>query len=372
MRRFLSIVMVATAAHAQSMTDEEASARLSTPVTDAVSVAGVLSARLTRRHCFGAVCLAPGVTVSANVNGTKISVVEASSPEDFEVSGFRFAANSTVAIDDGRVVHGALSRPVVIGGLQVAGQVALRVGQKPALVEGTLARPATVQGWLVPAGFLVRPAVGAEWSAEATDAAAPDAVMVRGAKGEGWPARARAASEGAGWRGATLVEPLQVGTVVFGPGTWSVIFMPDGRRQYSGHLDAPLEAGVLRVERGAFVYWCDRDGLQEAQPGEVKVAGELFAIADVAFTAEHLHVLRSGGSVAGHKAETCTRGAISGYEVDFGATCFCGGAGGGPGPTLKLDSSGRASGTNRSLRREADEAKRRCTCDLPPGVPPPP
>jgi hypothetical protein len=372
MKRVLSLLMLAATAKAQSLNDADASARLSAPVTGAVSANGVLTATLTRRHCFGDLCLAPGVTVNATLTGKAVSVTQATSPEDFEVFGVSFAAHSTVTVSEGHVLAGTLARPIGIAGLQVLGEVVLRLGQKPRVLEGTLARSVTLHGWLVPEGFRLRGPAEAEWGAEPTEAAAPGAVMVRSAKGGEGPRRARAVSEGAEWRQLTLVEPWRVGEVVFGAGSWAVTFMPDGQRQVSGHLDSPLEAGVLRVERGAFVYWCDRAGLQEAEPGEVEVPGELFAIEGVAFTSQHLWVKRSGASVSGYKAETCTHGAISGYEIDLGQACHCGGAAAGGRATLKLDSRGRVQGTNRSFRLEVEEAKRPCDCAIPEGGPPPP
>lgn len=247
-------------------------------------------------------------------------------------------------------------------------------------MEGTLVQPAKFHGWSVPAGFRLSLRVAGEWGAEATPAAEPAAVMVRQKKEVEAPSRARAVREAQLWHEYELVEPWRVGPLTFGPGRWALTFMPDGQRLYTGTLASPIEAGVLQVGAGAFVYWCDRDGLQEAQSAEAlllappDVPAAPFTIEAFSFAAAHVRVRRAGKSVAGHKAETCTRGALTGYEIDLGGlVCSCGGAAAGSRPNLELDAKGRVTSSSRTLRQETEEARAPCNCPaIPPGSPPPP
>jgi hypothetical protein len=222
--------------------------------------------------------------------------------------------------------------------------------------------------------------VPGEWGAQATEAAEPSAVMVHEKKSLE-ASRARAVHEAPLWREFELVEPLRVGALTFGPGSSAVIFMPDGQRLYSGTLASAVDAGVLQVGRGAFVYWCERDGLQEAQGAEAPhfgppgIPATPFTIDAFSFSAASVHVLHAGKSVEGYKAETCTGGALTGYEIELGGLpCFCGGAGiPRARPNLKLDAKGRIIGAARTLRQEVEAAHGPCGCPaIPPGVPPPP
>ena len=329
------MLCLARLARAQATTDAEASTLLETPVTNAVREYGGVSATLSQPHCFGDVCLPAGSRVSTKVAGKIVTLTRARSLEEFTACGGRFAANSEFWVSDGQVAEGTLAAPLTLDGFQVNGPVVVRMGKKPRLMEGTLVQPAQFHGWSVPAGFRLSLRVPGEWAAEATPAAEPTAVMVRQKREADGPSRARAVREARLWRELELVEPLRAGALTFGPGSWAVTFMPDGQRLNTGTLASPVEAGVLQVGAGAFVYWCDRDGLQEAQSPEAAsfeppgVPVTPFTIEAFSFSAADIRVHRAGKAVAGHKAETCTRGAVTGYEVDLGGpVCSCGGAGG--------------------------------------------
>ncbi|MDP1920367.1 MAG: hypothetical protein Q8L14_29250 [Myxococcales bacterium] len=372
MKTLLPLVCVARLALAQT-TDAEASTLLETPVINAVDEYGGLSATLTEPHCFGDVCLPAGAKVSATVVGKTVTLTRANSPAAFSALGARFAANSEFSVSNGQVAEGRLAAVLNIDGFQVTGPVVLRMGTKPELMEGTLKRPATFHGWSVPAGFTVTQRVPGEWAAEATPDAAPSAVMVRLKKEAGEPSRARAVREAELWRDFELVEPLRVGALTFAPGGWSFILMPDGQRLYSGTLAARIEAGALKVGGGVFVYWCERDGLQEAQGpqalDENPGVTARFTLDGFSFSAARVRVFRDGTSVAGHKGETCTAGALTGYELELARpSCECGVAGPGRRPNLKLDAKGRIIGASRTLREEVAAAAAPCQCNaLPPG-----
>ena len=381
MKRLLPLLCLARLSMAQATTDAEASTLLAAPVTNAVREYGGVTATLAERHCFGDVCLPAGATVSTKITGKIVTLTKANSPEEFVAFGARFTAHSEFWVSDGRVAEGTLAAPLSIDGFQVTGPVVVRMGRKPGLLEGTLAQPATFHGWSVPAGFRLSMRVPGEWGAEATEAAEPTAVMVRQKKEAEAPSRARVVREAHLWREVELVEPLRVGALTFGPGSWAVTFMPDGQRLYSGTLASPVEAGVLQVGPGAFVYWCDRDGLQEAQGAEAPPFGPAddpaapFTIEGFSFSAAQVRVLHAGKAVEGYKAETCTRGALTGYELELGGlSCFCGGAGiDRTRPHLELDAKGRVTSSSRTLRQEVEAAHAPCRCaPIPPGVPPPP
>ena len=379
MKILLPLLCLARLAMAQA-TDAEGSQLLQTPVTNAVREYGGVTATLAQPHCFGEVCLPAGAKVNAKVSGKTVTLTHASSPEEFAAFGARFTAHSEFWVSDGQVAEGTLAAPLSIDGFQVTGPVVVRMGKKPRLMEGTLVQPAKFHGWSLPAGFRLSLRVPGEWGAEATPAAEPAAVMVRQKQEVEAPSRARAVREALLWREFELVEPLRVGALTFGPGSWAFMLMPDGQRLYTGTLAAPVEVGVLQVGAGAFVYWCDRDGLQEAQGAEAPllappdVPAAPFTIEAFSFSAAHVRVLRAGKSVRGYKAETCTRGALAGYEIDLGdRVCSCGGAAAGSRPHLKLDARGRIIGSSRTLRQEVGEAHAPCGCPaIPPGAPPPP
>ncbi len=379
MKLLVPILCLARLSMAQTI-DVEGSKLLATPVLDSVREYGGVTATLTQPHCFGDVCLPAGAKVSAKVAGKTVTLTHASSPEEFTAFGGRFSAQSELWVSGGQIAEGTLAVPLSIDGFQVTGTVVLRMGKKPRLLEGTLAQAANFHGWSVPAGFRLSQRVPGEWGAEVTPDAEPAAVMVRQKKEAEAPSRARAVREALLWREFELVEPFRVGALMFGPGSWGFTLMPDGQRLFSGTLASAVEAGVLQVGAGAFVYWCERDGLQEAQGAEASplaapdVPAAPLTIEGFSFSADHLRVLRSGKVVRGYKSETCTRGAIVGYELDLGGLlCSCGGTAAGARPLLKLDAKGAIIGSSRTLAQEAGKARARCKCpEIPPGVSPPP
>jgi hypothetical protein len=317
----LLVLLLTSSVLTATLTDEEASAQLGVPVTAAREEYGNVVATLSQEHCFGAVCAPAKAEVRAKTGGQQLTSVK--SPRAFTAFGCLFAANDTLMLyldPSTQIAHGTLSRPCAVGELLVTGEVRLKLDgdEVTGVLQGTLARATTLDGWAIPAGYSLRTLEGDDWSAEKTPAAASAAVMVHAEKTADVPSRATLVTMLHGVASQYgLVDPLTVGPLSF-MGSVLVTVMPEGERHWMGALARPLKSDGLTVGRSAVVGWCERGGLQEATPASL-TAGT------TAVKGVRVEVVRAGPTVSGYKSEHCAGGPVRALRVELGTPCSCGG-----------------------------------------------